>query len=44
MVLDRYDAGEDVRSAAGWLKLNQVLPWYSKDGEIKPRTVKRIHW
>lgn len=35
MVLDRYDAGEDVRSAAGLEIKRQVLPWYSKDGEIK---------
>lgn len=35
MVLDRYDAGEDIRSAAGLEIKRQVLPWFAKDGEIK---------
>lgn len=40
MVLDRYDAGEDIRSAAGLEIKRQVLPWFAKDGEIKLPTAK----
>ena len=34
-MFDRYDAGEDIRSAAGLEIKRQVLPWFAKDGEIK---------
>ena len=34
MVIDRYDAGSDMRSAAGLEIKRQIVPWYSASGQI----------
>lgn len=34
MVIDRYDAGSDMRSPAGLEIKRQIVPWYSASGQI----------